>query len=425
MSASVVGTSGGTTVQPFDPRQAAAFVFLDADYQAGVARFRYRFEGGAILCEQVRFPGAPELLPEREQAFARMLQLAHLVIGISYYKAGVPPRIECTQPPDAELAQLLDTLYLNGLGEFAHVNGLDLRERIVFPRHGLAPAAATALGLQARALAAIGGGKDSLVTIEDLKRAQIPTCVTWVGHSELIRATAQATGLPSLNLERQIDPQLFEYNRSGAYNGHIPVTAINSCLLLLAALLYGYDRVVFSNESSADSPNLEHADGFAVNHQWSKGALFEQLLREQVQSRVASDLHYYSHLRDSSELEVIRRFAALTQYHGIFSSCNRNFRLLGERPESRWCGHCPKCLFVFLGLAPYLAKPALTSIFGRNLLDSAELEDGFAALLELDGRHKPFECVGEVGEAREAMRLLGARADWSEDVLVQRLAPRS
>lgn len=406
----------------FDPRQAPAFVFLDAEYREGVASFRYRFAGGADLCERVRFPGAPEVLPARAESFARALQLAHLIIGISYYKAGVPAQIECSTPPDPQLAELLDALYLHGLGEFAHVNGLDLRGRIAFPRAAqLLAGGAGALGLPQRALAAIGGGKDSLVTIEDLKSDAVPTCVSWIGHSELIRATAVATGLPTLNLERQIDPQLFDYNRRGAYNGHIPVTAINSSLLLLAALLYGYDRVVFSNESSADSPNLTH-DGFAVNHQWSKGAVFERMLHDYVHAQIASDLRYYSHLRGSSELEVIRRFAALTQYHGIFSSCNRNFKLLGERPQSRWCGQCPKCLFVFLGLAPYMAKPALTAIFGRNLLDDPELRAGFEALLELGGRHKPFECVGEVSEARAALRQLAARADWAEDALVLELA---
>jgi hypothetical protein len=408
----------------FDPRHARSFVFLDAEYTDGVASFRYRFGDAAVLCERVRFPGAPQVSGERATAFAQALQLAHLIIGISYYKAGVPPQILCNHPPDPRLAELLDTLYLQGLSEFAHVNGLDLRPRIHFPRSVQLPAPALALGLPARALAAIGGGKDSLVSIEDLKAAQIPTCVSWIGNSELIRATAIATGLPNLNLERQIDPQLFEYNRRGAYNGHIPVTAINSALLLLAALLYGYDRVVFSNESSADSPNLTHADGFAVNHQWSKGALFERLLHDYVHAHIATDLRYYSHLRGSSELDVLRRFAHLTQYHAIFSSCNRNFKLLGERPQSRWCGQCPKCLFVFLGLAPYMAKPALTAIFGSNLLDDASLHDGFAALLELDGKHKPFECVGEVSEARAALKLLAARADWAEDALVQALAAR-
>lgn len=404
-----------------DPRQAPVFHFLDATYVDGLAEFRYRFAGGEVLCERVRFPGAPSVLPERAAGFAVALELAHLILGISYYKAGVPPRIECQSPPNAQLAELLEQLYLHGLGEFAHVNGLDLRGKIVFPRAAADLPMVGKFELPRRSLVAVGGGKDSLVTVEALKARGEPACVAWIGNSELIRATAQVSGLPMLNLERQIDPQLFAYNRAGAFNGHIPVTAINSSLLLLAALLYGYDAVVFSNEASANSPNLV-ADGFAVNHQWSKGEVFERLLQAYVHARIGTGLDYYSFLRKYSELEIIREFACLTQYHSVFSSCNRNFKLLGERPDSRWCGRCPKCLFVFLGLAPVLAKPALTAIFGRNLLDDAELIPAFDALIEHDGRHKPFECVGEAAEARAAFVSLVERADWNEDVVVKRFA---
>ena len=34
-----------------------------------------------------------------------------------------------------------------------------------------------------------------------------------------------------------------------------------------------------------------------------------------------------------------------------------------------WCGECPKCHFVFLIFAPFMAKDRLLSIFGKNLLD--------------------------------------------------------
>ncbi len=99
---------------------------------------------------------------------------------------------------------------------------------------------------------------------------------------------------------------------------------------------------------------------------------------------------------------MTERFAALTRYHGLFSSCNRNFRILGAKPSARWCGECPKCRFVFLALAPFMSKPALLAIFGRNLLDEPEQIDGFDALLEFHAT-KPFECVGEGRESRAAL----------------------
>ena len=39
------------------------------------------------------------------------------------------------------------------------------------------------------------------------------------------------------------------------------------------------------------------------------------------------------------------------------------------------------------------------------------------------GADKPFECVGEVDEARAALRALAADPAWAGDALVARLAP--
>jgi len=194
--------------------------------------------------------------------------------------------------------------------------------------------------------------------------------VTWIGGSQLIKACAERTGLPTLN--RQLAPQLFEYNRQGAWNGHIPVTAVNSAILVFAAILTGANQVVFSNERSASYGSLILApDGSItgeVNHQWSKGWAFERDFGDYVHARIATDLHYYSLLRPLSELAVARQFAKSDHYDAHFSSCNRNFHILGERPVNRWCGVCPKCHFVFLALAPFMPKPRLVGIFGRNLL---------------------------------------------------------
>ncbi len=65
------------------------------------------------------------------------------------------------------------------------------------------------------------------------------------------------------------------------------------------------------------------------------------------------------------------------------------------------------------------SNPRLLKIFGRNLLDEADLAPGFDALLEYRG-HKPFECVGEGQESRAALYALSQRAEWREDALVAR-----
>ncbi|MGA8277201.1 MAG: UDP-N-acetyl-alpha-D-muramoyl-L-alanyl-L-glutamate epimerase [Rhodanobacteraceae bacterium] len=406
-----------------DPKAARAFRFVRRSYKDNVAELVYAFDDGPELIECITFPDAPRPRSDRRASFEAALSLLHLIAGISYYKAGVPADIVVEgEAPDSQVARLLDALYLHGLGEFAFHNNLDLRGRIRFPSgHACgSPAAEQHRALDRRTLVPIGGGKDSLVSIELLKQAGEPATAVWIGNSPLIAACAARTGLRMLNIGRELSPILFEYNRIGAYNGHIPVTAINSVILVVAAVLYGFDAIAFSNERSASSATLEY-DGQAVNHQWSKGWEFEQCFHDLVKSRVAAELEYFSLLRPLSELAVAARFARNAGYDDAFSSCNRNFRLLGPRPVDRWCGHCPKCHFVFLALAPFMPKPRLLAIFGRNLLDDATLTDAFDALLEYR-LHKPFECVGEGRESRAAMFALSKRPEWREDAIIARFA---
>ena len=431
-----------------DPRNAKAFRFVACDFDAasGTASLSYAFDDGPLLMERIVFPDAPALPAERKAAFAQALRLLHLIAGVSYYKAGIPGELRVeTGALTADTAEFLHELYFHGLAEFAYQNKLDLSERLAFlpPLQGEgrggdgvrsdAPAnqnhphptlplkeRAPALNLSRRTLLPIGGGKDSLVSVELCKSINEPATAVWIGDSALIAACAERTGLPRLNVKRHIAPELFEYNRQGAWNGHVPVTAINSAILVCAAILYGYDAIAFSNERSASSATLEYL-GRQINHQWSKSIDFERLLRGQIQAHVAADLDYFSLLRPWSELAVAREFARHSQYDTVFSSCNRNFRILGEHPSDRWCGQCPKCHFVFLALAPFIAKPRLLKIFGRNLLDDASLAPGFDALLEYQD-HKPFECVGEGRESRAAMYALTQRAEWREDALVVRFA---
>ena len=406
----------------FKRESIRAFRFLDSGFDAatGEARLAYAFDDGPELVETVRFPGAPFALDStRADAVRRALRLLHLFAGISYYKAAVPPEIRIEgEDIDAATAALLTSLYENGLGEFAYRNGLSLRGKIVFPATASAAPAASAAGLRRHAIVAIGGGKDSLVSIEALRALGVDQTVSWVGGAPLIKACAERTGLPTLNIVRTLSPLLFEYNRQGALNGHIPVTAVNSAILAVAALLQGDDQVVFSNERSASYGSLIPGTG-EVNHQWSKGWAFEQAFAAHLRSHVAADLAYYSLLRPFSELAVARQFARLDRYDQHFSSSNRNFHLLGERPAQRWCGVCPKCHFVFLALAPFMPKPRLMGIFGRNLLDEPEQAPGFDALLEYRD-HKPFECVGEGRESRAAMDALADSPAWREDTLVKR-----
>ena len=415
-----------------DAIRAFRYVRCGFDAATGVAQLVYAFDDGPELIETITVPGAPFFeghdSPDddaRAQALQGALRLLHLIAGVSYYKAAVPEEI-CIDgyAIDADTAALLQDIYVHGLGEFAYRNGLNLHGKIRFPATAAA-VVAPALGLESHALVAIGGGKDSLVSIEALRSAGIEQTATWIGGSQLIATCAARTGLPTLNVRRQLAPELFDYNRQGAWNGHIPVTAVNSAILAFVAVLRGVDQVVFSNEHSASYGSLIVSDdGSAtreVNHQWSKGWAFEHAFGEYLQRHIAADLQYYSLLRPLSELAVARQFAKTKRYDAHFSSCNRNFHILGERPVNRWCGVCPKCQFVFLALAPFVPKPRLTAILGRNLLDDPAQTAGYDALLEYR-EHKPFECVGEGRESRAAMAALATRPEWREDALVERFA---
>ena len=407
-----------------DPRKAQWFQFIRCDFDPikGVASLVYRFDNGPELIERIRFPYAP-WPPEasRQAAFEQALRLLHLVAGVSYYKAGLSHELRfARQHPDPELAAFLTELYVQGLAEFAYVNQVDMSSRVSFPVTG-APPGATDLLLPERALVAIGGGKDSLVGLRLLQQAGIEVQPVCVGPSTLIGDTVKAAGLPLLRIERTLAPELAEMNHLGAWNGHVPVTAINSAILLCASILYGFAYIVFSNERSADEASLVLSDGTAVNHQYSKSSAFETGLRELIASHISPDIEYFSILRPFSELEIVRRFCELSEFHSVYSSCNRNFHLDGSRIEGRWCLDCHKCRFAALSLALFLPPGKVAGMMGGDLLDHDDQSDGFRALCGL-GRDKPFECVGEAGESRAALAALAASDDWRNHAVVTALA---
>jgi UDP-N-acetyl-alpha-D-muramoyl-L-alanyl-L-glutamate epimerase len=218
----------------------------------------------------------------------------------------------------------------------------------------------------------------------------------------VIKAVNAASGLPALAARRQLDPRLFELNKAGALNGHIPVTAINSLIAIATATWHGLGPVVMSNERSASDPNLIW-NGHEVNHQWSKGVEAEGLLRTAVTAYAGLIEPYFSFLRSLSELHIAQLFARHTAYDDVVTSCNKAFKL--HDPTVRWCGDCPKCRFVFLAMAPAMERDRLTHIFGHDLFADTAQVPGFLELLGIDA-HKPFECVGEVEESLVALAML-------------------
>lgn len=405
-------------------KQAKCFSFAAYHYDAvtGQATLSYAVDGRELI-EEITFPYAPwPVDASRQAAFFQALELLHLIAGISYYKAGLAARIDPGENKiDHVMACFLNDLYAHGLGEFAHINKLDISGLINFEPNTDLPPVAMDVDLPDRSLVAMGGGKDSLVCLQILKNAGIEVQPACVGGSELIAATARTAELPLIRVLRKLSPELTAMNNSGAWNGHVPVTAINSAILLCAGLLYGYRYIVFANESSANEPTLHDRQGNEINHQYSKSFAFEKAFRQVVHQRVSTGIEYFSLLRPFSETAITCRFAKMTEFHPVFSSCNRNFHLDGSHIDGRWCQDCPKCRFTALALAPFLSSQQLLAIQGADLLDQENQLQGFKALCGL-GEHKPFECVGSIAESRAAMKFLGKSPQWQDKKVVRILS---
>ena len=106
------------------------------------------------------------------------------------------------------------------------------------------------------ALIGVGGGKDSIVTYELLKKQNIPLSAFVLEtqkNYQLINEGAEKMGETPIRFKRKLDPLLFDKSRlPGSYNGHIPITSIYSVVALLCAVLYDYRFIVMSNEKSAN-----------------------------------------------------------------------------------------------------------------------------------------------------------------------------
>lgn len=408
-----------------DPKAARTFSFLSRNFDplSGTAFLAYRVDDGPELLEKLVFPYNPwPADASRQLAFEHALELLHLVAGISYWKAGMAPHMEFpTGKPTQQVAEFLTALYRHGLAEFSYVNQVDVESRLSFEADPQRVSQPVDLLLPERALVAMGGGKDSLVALDLARRSGLEVLPCCVGGSSLIRDTVSIAKLPLLQIRRELSPELKRMNEAGAWNGHVPVTAINSAILVCAAVLYGYRYVIFANERSADEATLIDAQGNAVNHQFSKSSAFERAWLQVVHDQVSPEPDCFSLLRPFSELDIVRRFSALKEFHAVYSSCNRNFHLEGSAIPGRWCNNCPKCRFAALSLALFLPPDEVIGIMGADLLDDPAQEDGLRELCAL-GREKPFECVGEMNESRAALSALAGLPAWQNKFLVRKLA---
>jgi hypothetical protein len=370
------------------------------DPTTGNLELHYAFDDALHLTEKYRFDFA---YSEYDPAVLdRAIQALFFLAGSSYYKMYIPPEIVVKQGElDADMAAFFSKTYQRGLGEFWYVNKLDPHTPVTFPAttDHVAPLAATGQGL----LVAVGGGKDSMVSIEVLRQNRDVT--TWsLNHRPQLTPLVERIDLPHAWVEREWDPQIMELNKQDALNGHIPISGIFACVGAIVAILSGKRDVVMSNEQSANEPTLYY-QGVAINHQYSKSQEFEQDFQKYLRHVFGDSVRYYSFLRPLSEVRIGELFAekAFEKYKDVFSSCNRAF--IHGSDHMSWCGQCSKCAFVYMALAPFIPAEKLNALWsGKNLLLDPALEPTYRKLLGIEG-DKPLDCVGDIKEARAAMRL--------------------
>jgi len=322
-----------------------------------------------------------------------------MVEMISYWKACCSPKI-IIKPFNLE-PNALDwwkRLYFNGLGEFFHINGIkpDYNDFLTFECEPAPGPEKHPIGLTDSSLVPIGGGKDSVVTLEILRSAKKPVIPFFLNPTKAALEVARVAGFgedQTIIIKRNIDPELLRLNDQGFLNGHTPFSALLAFYSLIPATLSGSKNIVLSNESSANEPTIP---GTEINHQYSKSYDFEKDFREYCAEYISDDFNYFSFLRPLNELQIAALFSGFNKYHQAFRSCNAGSK------TGVWCGKCPKCLFTFIILSPFLEPDELVEIFGSNLLDDPGLSFYFDQLCGLE-EEKPFDCIGTIDEVNAAL----------------------
>lgn len=367
---------------------------------------RYRFRPTLSISPRAFFDWG-SIPKEQLEALAFQIGMTELV---SYWKIACPKRVVIRPFALTESQKRFwKKLYYNGLGEFLYLNSITVSEEDLlriesFENQSFAK---ISLPLVERTLVPIGGGKDSVVTLECL-RNEMPVIPMIVNPREATLNCVKVAGYGEndfIVINRTLDPTMLKLNAEGYLNGHTPFSALLAFIGVLVAFGSRSRYIALSNENSANEATVP---GTNINHQYSKSIEFERDFRNYVAENLSDEVQYFSFLRPLSELQIAKLFAQCEAYHPVFRSCN-----VGSKTDS-WCGHCPKCLFTWIILSPFLPKEKLVAIFGKDLMADESLRPIFE---ELNGTAavKPFECVGTVEEVRACMEAVnGSRKDVEE-----------
>lgn len=342
------------------------------------------------------------IVPENtdREALERIIFSLGMAELVSYWKCACPPtvRVMCGSL-SGEQINWWKKLYFNGLGEFFYKNGITAdfdSFMTIIPQKSESEPLHDFLSERRGALIPVGGGKDSVVTLELLSGMYSDNLCYIINPRGATLNCAHTAGYGDekiLGPRRTIDKTLLERNTAGWLNGHTPFSAIVAFSSYLFAFLTGKKYIALSNESSANEANI---GGTKINHQYSKSTEFERDFRDYCAKYLLPCPEYFSMLRPWSEWQIAKKFVTYPKYLDIFQSCN-----VGSKTDT-WCGKCAKCLYVYIMLAAFLDDEKLIRIFGSDMLNNPDFTDLFNGLVFADF-DKPFECVGTRAEIQLAL----------------------
>ncbi len=360
-----------------------------------------------------------------------------LIESLSYWKTTCSSEIlvECGYL-DSEQKKFWQKLLIKGMGQYFYENKINFRAKnflkivplVSDPNDTFFTIVKNVSYLKERFLVPMSGGKDSIVTFELLKKAGKDVgCFCLNPNSATKQVLKVGECQNPIIIERRIDPLLLEMNkpsrqnfsgknsnRRGFLNGHTPFSALLAFLSVFVGVLFDYKYIAFSNERSANEGNVRYL-GSVINHQYSKSFEFEQDFRKYCRRYLAKNIEYFSLLRPLFELQIVKIFSQYPKYFKVFSGCNRY--QAGKTRGRKWCGQCPKCLFVFICLQAFLGIGETKKIFGKDLSADKNLLGLKQQLLGERG-FKPFECVGTARETKAALangkQLIDILNSWGE-----------
>lgn len=357
----------------------------------------------------------PQIIVEKEQITNKntdreFLDYLFFQYGLfdlmNYYKLTCSPKIIIRPMKiNEEQCDFFKKILYHGLGEYFYKNGITLsyQEFVEFEVDATKEYSKREIKNHFSGnLIPVGGGKDSIVTLELLKDYHSDNKVFMLERNLYPKNQAgydsiQIAGYQEKDIvifKNNLDLKLLELNQKGYLNGHIPFSACLSMASFLMAYLINKKYIVLSNEASANEGNVKGRD---INHQYSKSYEYERDFREYAKKYLTEKIEYFSLLRCLNEYEIVQEFIKHKEYLSIFRSCNRGTK------ENIWCNHCSKCLYVYIMLYPHLNEEEMKQVFSNAMLDDASLEEVFKSLV-LETIDKPFECVGEKKEINYSLQ---------------------